>query len=188
MKKKIIIISAPSASGKTTFVKYLLSDFTNLGFSISCTTRKPSSNEEHGKDYYFLSKEAFLENIRLDNFIEWEEVYEEIFYGTLKSEIHRLWDQGLHILFDMDVKGAINLKKIYPDCSLSIFIKPPSLEVLSDRISLRSRENLEEQRIRLKKAEEELEFAKYFDEIVLNDKLDQALLKAKDKVSKFLKN
>lgn len=186
MKKKIIIISAPSGSGKTTFVKYLLSEFSkDLGFSISCTTRPIGAHETNAKDYYFITKKEFLEKINSGEFIEWEEVYQGVLYGTLRSEINRLWEKGFHVLFDIDVKGALNLKKQYPDDSLSIFIKPPSLEVLSHRIANRSRESLKDQNMRLKKATEELSFSKYFDEILLNDELDLALMQLKNKIEKF---
>jgi len=186
MKGKSIIFSAPSGSGKTTIVKHLLKQDLNLEFSISACSREPRENEVHGKDYYFLSVQDFRKGIEQGDFIEWEEVYKGHYYGTLKSEMIRIWNAGRHVVFDVDVVGGSNLKIILGDDALAIFVKPPSLEILEQRLRDRSSDPEEKIRDRLAKASKEMEYANLFDVILLNDRLEDALTKAKDVVAKFL--
>jgi guanylate kinase len=184
---KAIIFSAPSGSGKTTIVKHLLEKFPNLGFSISASTRdKRGRTEQNGKDYYFLSPEEFKKKIDEDAFIEWEEVYEGNFYGTLKEEIQRLWDEGKTVIFDVDVKGGLNLKKYFGDQALAIFVKVPSLEVLHDRLKDRGTESDESLSRRLYKAKFESTFADKFDTIILNDNMQMSFEEAENMVAEFL--
>jgi guanylate kinase len=184
---KAIIFSAPSGSGKTTIVKHLLEKFPNLGFSISASTRdKRGRTEQNGKDYYFLSPEEFKKKIDEDAFIEWEEVYEGNFYGTLKEEIQRLWDEGKTVIFDVDVKGGLNLKKYFGDQALAIFVKVPSLEVLHDRLKDRGTESDESLSRRLYKAKFESTFADKFDTIILNDNMQMSFEEAENMVTEFL--
>ena len=183
---KVIIFSAPSGSGKTTIVKHLLDNNSNLGFSISaCTRDKRGRAEENGKDYYFLTPEDFKTRIDNQEFIEWQEVYRGAFYGTLKSEIDRLWNEGKHVLFDVDVKGGLNLKKYFGDKALAIFVEPPSLEVLEQR--LRNRETDDEDSIsrRLFKVNFEMSFKDQFDTILVNDDLEEAFKNAQKLVDNF---
>lgn len=184
---KIIIFSAPSGSGKTTIVKHLLSLNLGLEFSISATSRKPRGNEKEGVDYYFLSPEKFKDYIRKNLFIEWEEVYENQFYGTLRTEVDRMQRRGKHVLFDIDVVGGINLKKEYGDQALAVFVKPPSLEVLEKRLRNRGTDNDKQVSIRLKKAAKELEYADNFDKILVNENLQTSLLQAEKMVRDFIK-
>lgn len=186
MEGKLIIFSAPSGAGKTTIVKYLLSIFPEISFSISCTTRPKRENEVDGKDYYFLTEEQFQEKIKNNEFIEYEEVYKGRYYGTLHSEIERLWNQGKHVIFDIDVRGGLNLKKQFKDRALAIFIAPPSLKDLEERLKNRNTENLESLLTRIQKADEELSFAKDFDAVIINDNLEKAQNKAKTLVKNFL--
>lgn len=184
---KIIIFSAPSGAGKTSIVNHLLQSMPDcLGFSISCTTRAPRENEIHGKDYYFLSPELFKNKVRQGDFAEWEEVYPGRFYGTLKSEIERLWSQGKHVVFDIDVQGGLNLKALYHKRSLAIFVQPPSLKELARRLHIRSSETDEDFQVRLQKAESEITYAKVFDRILMNDDFSQALSQAKEWVKNFI--
>lgn len=183
---ELIIVSAPSGAGKTTLVKYLLENIPHLEFSVSCATRSPRKNETHGKDYYFISTEEFKEKIRNDEFAEWEEVYAGNYYGTLKSEIERIWNKGNAVIFDIDVKGGINLKNIYPDNSLSIFIMPPSEEVLEERLRGRKTESEDKLRMRIGKARKEMEEAPKFDNILVNDDLNVSTAEIKDLVTEFL--
>jgi len=178
---------APSGAGKTTIVRHLLGKYDNLAFSVSATTRLPRTNEKDGTDYYFMSPEKFRRKIKENAFVEWEEVYENQFYGTLRSEIQRLWDQQFHILFDIDVKGAQSIKKAYPDQSLVIFVKPPSEEILLDRLRKRQTENSKNLEKRLKKAAEELKYERRFDKVLVNDELDIALAEAEKLVEEFIK-
>lgn len=172
MPGKAIIFSAPSGSGKTTIVKYLLANNTDLGFSISASTRdKRGRTEQHGKDYYFLSPEEFRKKIESNEFIEWEEVYEGNFYGTLKSEIERLWAEGKNVIFDVDVKGGLNLKKYFGDNALAIFVKVPSMEVLKERLKDRGTESEESLSRRLFKAQFEMGFQDKFDVVLINEDL-----------------
>lgn len=175
---KILIFTAPSGAGKTTIVRHLLTYFPDLAFSVSATTRKQRPNEKDGKDYYFLSQEDFQQKIAQGDFVEWEEVYPGGFYGTLHSEISRLWALGKTIVFDIEVKGATNLKKFYPEDSLAVFVQPPSKEVLFQRLRDRSTEDADSLAARIKRAGEELEYAHSFDRIILNDDLGQALAEA----------
>ena len=186
MAGKAIIFSAPSGSGKTTIVKHLLEKNPDLGFSISASTRdKRGRTEANGIDYFFLSPEDFKKKIDEDEFIEWEEVYAGNFYGTLKSEIQRIWDSGKNVIFDVDVKGGIALKKYFGDKALSIFVKVPSLEVLKQRLNERGTESEESLSRRLFKAKFESTFQDKFDVILLNDDLDTATQKAQSLYSEF---
>lgn len=182
---KCIVFSAPSGSGKTTLAKHLLDqEAFKLSFSISATTRLPRGNEQHGKDYYFLSEKEFKAKIEAGDFAEYEEVYPGMYYGTLKSELERIWASGKNVLFDIDVEGGINIKKLYSENSLAIFIKPPSLEALAERLRLRQTDTEEKIAMRLNKAQIELKRAVDFDHIVLNDDLETA----KNKVQKLVLN
>ena len=182
----MLIFAAPSGAGKTTIVHHLLDTFDSLAFSVSATTRPRRAHEVNGKDYYFISPEEFREQIRQDAFAEWEEVYENLYYGTLKSEIQRLWNAGKLIVFDIDVEGAMNLKKQYPKESLAIFIKPPSLNILTERLRQRKTENEESLQKRLNKAVKELDYENKFDLILVNDVLVDALKEAEHIVRDFL--
>jgi guanylate kinase len=183
---KLLILTAPSGAGKTTVVRHLLKTRDDLAFSISATTRAMRPHETEGKDYYFISPEKFRDLIAKDEFVEWEEVYANQFYGTLKDEINRLWGMGKHIVFDIDVKGALNLKRIFPDNSLAIFVKPPSKEILFERLRQRKTETEESLKKRLAKAEEELSYQNKFDHILVNDVLERALQEAEEVVAAFL--
>ncbi len=183
---KCIIFSAPSGAGKTTIVRHLLTQDFDLEFSISACSREKRGNEEDGKDYYFLSAEAFKQKIKDEDFVEWEEVYKDNFYGTLKSEIDRIWAQGKHVIFDVDVVGGLNLKRYFQDQALAIFVMPPSVEALESRLRYRDTETEEKIQTRMSKAKTELDFANQFDTIILNDQLDRALKIAEEKVSQFL--
>ena len=183
---KAIIISAPSGSGKTTIVKHLVKNNPELGFSISASTRdKRGRSEVHGKDYYFLSPEEFKDRIDKGDFIEWEEVYEGNFYGTLKSEVQRLWDDNKIIIFDVDVKGALNLKEYFGDSSLAVFVNTPSEEVLKQRLTDRNTESEEALSRRLFKARFEQSFADKFDIILENNDLESALENAQKIFDEF---
>jgi guanylate kinase len=187
MEGKLIIFSAPSGSGKTTIVKHLLNTNPNLGFSISaCTRDKRGRNEEHGKDYYFLTPDDFKKKIDNNEFVEYEEVYQGAFYGTLKSEIERLWSIGKHVIFDVDVKGGLNLKKYYGDRALAIFVKCPSMEVLEQRLRSRKTETEDSISTRLFKVKFEMGFENQFDVTLLNSDLDQALKDAQALVDNFI--
>ncbi|SNS03609.1 guanylate kinase [Belliella buryatensis] len=184
---KAIIFSAPSGSGKTTIVRHLISKFPNLGFSISaCTRDKRGRAEQNGKDYYFLSPEEFKSKIDQDAFIEWEEVYEGNFYGTLKEEIQRIWDSGRHVIFDVDVKGGLNLKKYFGDQALAIFVKVPSMDVLTERLKDRGTESEESLSRRLYKAKFEMGFENKFDVTIVNDDMQKSFAEAEKMVGEFL--
>jgi len=184
---KAIIFSAPSGSGKTTLVKHLLQHVPNLGFSISaCTRDKRGRHEVHGRDYYFLSIEEFKKKIDEDAFVEWEEVYAGNFYGTLKEEFHRIWDQGKAVIFDVDVKGGLALKKYFGDKALAIFVKVPSLEVLAERLNVRGTETEESMSRRTYKAKFEMTFESQFDVSILNDDFERASLETLEVVTQFL--
>ena len=185
-KGKLVIFSAPSGSGKTTIVKYLLTLGLNLEFSISATTRKPRGKEVDGKDYYFLNPEDFKAKIENHAFLEWEEVYPGCFYGTLKSEVERIWENGHNVIFDVDVVGGSNIKKYYKDKALAVFIQPPSVEELKTRLISRSTDHMDVINKRVEKAGIELGYAHLFDLVIVNDKLEEALLIAEEKISKFL--
>lgn len=184
---KLIIFSAPSGSGKSTIVKHLLSiDKLNLAFSISATSRAPRGQEQHGKEYYFLSVDEFKKRIAEDDFLEWEEVYAGNFYGTLRAEVERLWGQGKTVVFDIDVIGGLRIKEQFPNQALAIFIKPPSIEELEKRLRQRQTESEEKIKMRLDKANQELSTAHRFDVIIENDDLAKALQEAENVVSNFL--
>ena len=185
-KGKCIIFSAPSGAGKTTIVRHLLNQNYNLEFSISACSRAKRGHEVDGKDYYFLSVEAFKNKIKSDDFLEWEEVYHDHFYGTLKSEIERIWSENKHVIFDVDVQGGINLKKYFGESALAIFVKPPSIAHLENRLRGRETETEESIARRVGKAQLEMEFASKFDYVLLNDDLETALNEAKNVVSSFL--
>lgn len=189
MAGKAIIFSAPSGSGKTTIVKHLLQNNPDLGFSISASTRdRRGRTEQNGKDYYFLTPEDFKKKIDNNEFVEWEEVYEGNFYGTLKSEIERIWEEGRNVIFDVDVKGGLNLKKYFGDKALAIFVKVPSLEVLKDRLHDRGTETAESLSRRLFKAKFEMEFSNKFDVVLVNENLDTSLAEAQRLYDTFKKS
>jgi guanylate kinase len=183
---KLIIITAPSGAGKTTIVRHLLQTFPQLAFSVSATSRSRRPAEVDGRDYYFIGVDEFRLRIGQGEFLEWEEVYPGQFYGTLHSELQRLWLEGKHIVFDIDVKGAINLQKAYPYKTLSIFVKPPSPEVLYDRLRGRRTESAESLHKRINKADYELSFEPHFDRVLINDVLEITLQQAEDMVQAFL--
>ena len=187
MKKKVIIFSAPSGSGKSTIVNYLLAKDFGLEFSVSATCRAPLGEEKHGKEYYFFSTDEFKERIEAEDFLEWEEVYPGCFYGTLKSELERIWKAGHAVVFDVDVVGGVNIKKIFGDQALSVFIKAPSVEVLRQRLIGRGTDLMEKIEQRVAKAEYEMTFADKFDVVIVNDNLDTALAEAEKTVRDFLK-
>ena len=183
---KLIILTAPSGAGKTTIVRHLLNTIPELAFSISATTRERRPNEVEGEDYYYIGVAEFKKLIAEDAFAEWQQVYPDQFYGTLRREMDRIWAEGKHIVFDIDVKGAVNLKNAYPDQSLAIFVKPPSKAALFERLRQRKTENEESLRKRLAKAEEELTFENKFDHILVNDVLEDALDEAQMIVRRFI--
>lgn len=186
MAGKALIFSAPSGSGKTTIVKHLLKNNPDLGFSISASTRdKRGRTEQDGKDYYFLTPEQFKQKIDQDEFIEWEEVYAGNFYGTLKTEIERIWQQGKNVIFDVDVKGGINLKKYFGDKALAIFVKVPSIEVLKQRLQERGTETEESLSRRLFKAKFEMTFQDKFDVVLVNEDLNRSLAEAQQLYDQF---
>ncbi len=185
---RCIIFSAPSGAGKTTIVHHLLSEMNELEFSISAASRNKREGEVNGKDYYFLSVDEFKSAIKNENFVEWEEVYENNFYGTLKSEMKRIWDKEKHVIFDVDVLGGIKLKSIFGDKALSIFVQPPSIQELENRLKNRGTETEESIERRVGKANEEMKSAEKFDYILVNDHLDKAKKEAILAVQTFLKN
>lgn len=184
MKGKLVIISAPSGAGKSTIVNHLLGKDLCLEFSISATTRSPRGKEINGREYYFLSDIEFRDKIASGDFVEWEEVYKNNFYGTLKSEMERIWSKGNHVLFDVDVKGGIHLKDIFKKQAIAIFIMPPSAGELEKRLRKRGTDNSEEIKKRIAKATEEMKLADLFDNIVVNENLG----KAKKEVYKLVKS
>lgn len=185
--KKIIIITAPSGAGKTSITRYLLDHISELAFSISAATRSPRSNEVEGKDYYFMSVDSFQKKIQNAEFVEWEMVYEGKYYGTLKTELDRLWNEKKCPLLDIDVKGAIHVQQQYPQTSLSIFIEPPSVRELARRLASRGTETEESLQTRVNKAEYEMSFSHHFNHIVVNDDLQEACEEAEKLVVSFLK-
>jgi len=184
--QKCIILSAPSGAGKTTIARHLLNSDLGLEFSVTACSRDRRSNETEGVDYYFLTREEFRKRVEGNEFLEWEEVYPDHFYGTLKSEIVRIEANGKRVLFDVDVVGGLNIKKIYQDKALAVFISPPSVEVLRERLIKRATDSPEKINIRLEKAQTELMRAPEFDVIIVNDNLDDALIKAENLVREFL--
>ena len=183
---KLIIFSAPSGAGKTTLVKHLMGAGLNLEFSVSATSRQKRTGEKDGRDYYFISADAFRKKIEAAEFLEWEEVYEDHYYGTLKSEVQRIWMEGKHVIFDVDVIGGLNIKAHYGDVALSVFVMPPSLEVLEERLRGRSTESEENLIKRLDKARQELAYAPKFDHILVNKDLDKAKKEAVEVVQAFI--
>lgn len=186
MEGKLIIFSAPSGAGKTTIVRHLLQKFPQLSFSISATTRDPRGSETHHNDYYFITKEDFLHRVARQEFVEFEEVYSGTFYGTLRSEIERIWNAGKHVIFDIDVEGGLRLKRKYEANALAIFVQPPSLEVLKERLSGRGTDSPEKLQERFIKAEKELLYADKFDVILKNFDLATACAEAEALVGDFL--
>ena len=183
---KLIVISAPSGAGKTSIVHQLLKDIPELSFSVSASSRERRGNEVHGKDYFFLGVEGFQQKIKEDAFLEWEQVYENQYYGTLKSEIERIWSEGRAVIFDVDVVGGLNIKQQYPKKCLSIFIMPPSVKVLTERLISRGSESVENVKKRLDKAEEEISKNKQFDTLILNDDFKIACEQTKEVIINFL--
>lgn len=183
---KVIIFSAPSGSGKTTLVKHCLEKFPQLAFSISCTTRALRGTEIHGIDYHFISPDEFRKQIAADLFVEFEEVYTDKYYGTLKSEVERIWNSGKVVIFDVDVKGGISLKKYFGEQALSVFIMPPSVAELELRLIARGTDDLETIKMRIAKAAEEMSFKSEFDEIIVNNILDEAKENVENVISNFL--
>jgi len=186
--RKLIVISAPSGAGKTSIVHYLLKNIPELDFSVSACSREKRENETDGEDYYFLGVEGFKNKISENAFLEWEQVYKNQYYGTLSSEIERIWSEGNSVIFDVDVVGGLNIKKQYPEECLSIFIMPPSLEVLQERLVARASESAESLQKRLDKAEEEIAKKQEFDSIILNDNLDIACKKTMEVIRNFIKS
>lgn len=182
---KMFIFTAPSGAGKTTIVRHLLKTYDFLDFSVSATTREMRDYEEEGKDYYFLTPEEFRTRIDNDEFIEWEEVYEDQFYGTLKSEVDRVWELGKHIVFDIEVKGATNIKNLYGDKCHAVFIKPPSLEVLIERLTNRNTESAKSLKKRIARVRQEMTYQDTFDAVLVNDLLQVALKEAEFIVETF---
>jgi len=186
-KGKLFVFSAPSGSGKTTIVRHLLKqERFNLAFSISATSREPRGFEKDGEDYYFISLRDFKDKIKEDAFLEWEEVYRDNFYGTLKTEVERIWAQKKHVIFDIDVAGGLRIKKKFPENTLSVFIKPPSIDELKIRLKKRSTESEDKINMRIAKASVELATAPQFDQIIKNYNLDVALKEAEALMSDYL--
>lgn len=184
---KLLVFSAPSGSGKTTIVRHLLEqEDLNLEFSISCTTREPRGEEVHGKDYYFISLEEFKKHIKAEDFVEWEEVYRDNFYGTLKSEVERIWAKGKNVIFDIDVAGGLRIKSKFKQETLAVFVKPPSIDELKIRLKKRSTESDDKINMRIAKASVELATAPQFDTIIKNYDLDVAKVDAYNLVKEFV--
>jgi len=186
MNGKLVIFSAPSGAGKTTIVRHLLDHGLNLEFSVSATSRIPRNGEQHGVDYYFLTVPDFREKIENGDFIEWEEVYHDHYYGTLKSEVDRIWKEGNHVIFDVDVVGGLSLKRIFGSRAISFFVMPPSIEELENRLRSRGTDNEEKIIMRLEKASTEIRMADQFDHVILNDNLERACSEAERYVKEFL--
>ena len=185
-KGKLIIFSAPSGSGKTTIVKYLLQKDLKLEFSISATSRAPRGVEKDAVDYYFISNDMFLKRVEKEEFVEWEEVYKGTCYGTLKSEVERITTAGNNVVFDVDVVGGVNIKKMYGDRALSVFIQPPSVIELEKRLRERGTDSDETIKKRLAKADYELSFASQFDVVIVNDTLEEACHTAEAEIRTFI--
>ena len=184
---KLIVFSAPSGSGKTTIVRHLIAqDDLNLEFSVSATSRSPRAHELEGRDYYFMDVETFKDHIKKDDFLEWEEVYRDTFYGTLWTEVERIWGLGKNVIFDIDVVGGLRVKRKFPEKTLAVFVKPPSINELIIRLKKRDTESQEKINMRVAKASVEMATAPQFDEIIVNDELELALGKARDLVSAFI--
>jgi len=186
---KLIVFSAPSGSGKTTLVHHLIAQRgLNLDFSISATSREKRGNEKDGKDYYFISLNDFKKQINEDNFIEWEEVYQGNLYGTLKSEIERIWSIGKHVIFDIDVVGGLRIKEKFPEQTLAVFVQPPAIEEMEFRLRNRKTDTEEKIKERVQKAERELKYSNRFDVVLVNDNLEKAKIEAYNLVSNFINN
>lgn len=185
-KHNAVIFSAPSGAGKTTIVHYLRSRFPQLEFSVSATSRPPRGNEQHGVDYYFLSQEDFDARVGRNEFVEWESVYQGQCYGTLKAEVERIWKKGHCVIFDVDVKGGLNLKRLFGAQALSVFVVPPSIAALEERLRFRATEPEEKIQMRLAKAGQELQFASQFDVQLLNADLETAKAEAVALIGQFL--
>lgn len=184
---KLIIFAAPSGSGKTTIVEYLLKqEELNLAFSVSATSRPRRGKEKHGENYYFMTTNEFKKHIKNDDFLEWEEVYRDNFYGTLKSEVERLWAEGKNVMFDIDVAGGLRIKRKYPNKTLAVFVKPPSVDELKIRLKKRSTESDDKINMRIAKASVELATAPQFDKVIKNYDLDTALNEAHELVANFV--
>jgi len=184
---KLIIFSAPSGSGKTTIVRHLLEqEELNLAFSVSATSRPRRGKEKHGKHYYFITVSEFKKHIKNDDFIEWEEVYRDSFYGTLKNEVERLWSEGKNVIFDIDVVGGLRIKKKFPEQTLAVFVKPPSVDELKIRLKKRSTESDDKINMRVAKASVELATAPQFDKVIKNYDLDTALKEAHQLVAEYV--
>lgn len=183
---KMLIFTAPSGAGKTTIVRHLLEKYDDLAFSVSATTRAKRPHEVDGVDYYFLTVPEFRERAKAGEFVEWEEVYEEQYYGTLRSEVSRLWSEGKHIVFDIEVKGATNIKDMYTDQCLATFVKPPSLEILIERLKNRKTESAESLKKRIVRVKEEMSYEHSFDRILINDLLEVTLKEAEFLVETYL--
>jgi guanylate kinase len=184
--RKLVIFSAPSGAGKTTLVQYLLKSDLNLGFSVSAASRQKRTNEVDGIDYYFITPESFKNKIATGDFLEWEEVYKDHYYGTLKSEVERILQNGHHVIFDVDVKGGLNIKKYYGNRALAVFVMPPGIQRLEERLRGRQTESESSIRNRVAKAAGEIEFAPEFDRIIINDDLEKACSEAYKLVRDFL--
>jgi guanylate kinase len=187
MEGKCIILCAPSGAGKTSITKFLLQQDLGLEFSISACNREPRVNEKDGIDYYFFNTESFKNRIENNDFVEWEEVYKDNYYGTLNTEINRIWNKGNNVIFDVDVEGGLSLTKHFGEKALAIFIKPPSIEALEARLRSRGTEDEEKIQKRLAKAGKELEYSKWFDYIIVNEKLEDAQQEVLSLVKSFLK-
>lgn len=187
-KGKLIIFSAPSGSGKSTLINYLMQQGLPLSFSVSATSRAPRGSEQNGVEYYFLTEEEFRTRIAADEFLEYEEVYPGKFYGTLKSEVERLRNAGRHVMFDVDVVGGVNIKRFYGDEAMSVFIQPPSVEVLRERLIGRATDAPEVIATRVAKAEQELTYAPQFDYVIVNDVLEEAQRDVLALVKEFTNN
>jgi guanylate kinase len=184
---KLIVFSAPSGSGKTTIVRHLLQlESLNLEFSISATSREKRGDEIDGKDYYFLTSDTFKQKIKNDEFLEWEEVYRDNFYGTLKTEVERIWKLGKHVIFDIDVSGGLRIKRKFPEATLAVFVKPPSIDELKIRLKKRKTESDDKINMRIAKASAELATAPLFDVVIENDNLEKALKEAENLVNQFI--
>jgi guanylate kinase len=183
---KLVIFSAPSGAGKTTIVRHLLARDFGLEFSVSATTRPPREHEVHGKDYFFMTVDDFKGSVAAGEFVEWEEVYPGRFYGTLRSELERIWSQGHHAIFDIDVIGGLDLKEVYQTRALAVFVSPPSAEVLEERLRARGTEDEDMLRARIEKARYELGFSDRFDAVITNDELEAACREAESLVRRFL--
>ncbi len=183
---KLVIFSAPSGAGKTTIVRHLLAQDFGLAFSVSATTRPQREGEVHGRDYFFMTEDDFKGSIAADDFVEWEEVYPGRFYGTLRSELERIWSEGHHAIFDIDVIGGLDLKELYQTRALAVFVSPPSVQALEERLRARGTEDATTLRVRIEKALHEMTYADRFDAVIINEELGTACIEAESLVRRFL--